>query len=391
MKDEYTPGYVPRAPRFKVANSEDLTVTFKRTVDNKVEEYEAELLDVSQHGTKLRVPVNLRFEEALQLDIKVKTNDIHYQGVASVRHIRAEDDEEKWVVGCAVAPPISDEAFSFLATTAGKERRRFRRLSIAAEGTVRKQTETEGSPATLHNLSSGGFCFSSPASFESGESVQLMINDLEGKQRVIGAKICWQLDDQDGTIAGCQFVSRESYADLCACLTEQPGTVGSSKKTEAPTSKLVLTAAILAMFLPPMLTLALQSTKVSAKGQQQVPVTSSNNAAKTDSLTAKSANPDEAESTSSDKPSLNPSLSGTEEAIPQPPQPLAKRIESISPKVTKFRIWVDNTGKHKTEARLLSATDEAIELEKPGGRKIKVPWNRLCEEDQQFVRDWQVQ
>ena len=137
--------FVPRAPRFKVADTSQAVVTITRNEEPGSPELSATLVDVSQHGTKLRVPVNLRFEEAVHIKIHVKETELEYHGIASVRHIRAVDDEQ-WVVGCAIAPPMSDETFSFLATTAGKERRRFRRMNIAAQATVRKQAQTEGTP-----------------------------------------------------------------------------------------------------------------------------------------------------------------------------------------------------------------------------------------------------
>jgi len=253
--------YLPRAPRFKVADPCETVVTITRTGGANDETFTAKLVDISQHGTKLLVPINLRFEEALQLKLEVVGTELEYHGVASVRHIRSvesESPEEVWAVGCAMAPPLSDQTFSYLATIAGRERRRFRRLPIAAEATIRRQAQAEGCAATLHNLSSGGFCCSSAMHYEVGERIQLTIDDTECEPRVIDAHVCWQVDGPDGSIVGCQFSSRSSYSELCACLTEHPVPEAQAGPAQEPTSKLLLTAAILAMFLPPMMTLLLQ-------------------------------------------------------------------------------------------------------------------------------------
>ena len=333
--------YIPRAPRFEVTSSGEATVTITRTDESEQPVLTANLVDVSQHGVKLRVPVNLRFEESLQLKIEVDGTDLEYHGVASVRHIRSvmdESGEEQWVVGCAIAPALTDEAFAHLATTAGKERRQFRRLPIAAEAMVRRQTQSEGTAITLHNLSSGGVCFSSEVRFEIGERVQLTVDGNDGKPRVIETRICWQVDSPDGSIAGCQFSSRSSYAELCACLTEQPTTEVKLLPFGEVTSKLVLAAAVLAMFVPPMMTLMFEANKVSAKVSVAPPVVE-----------------------------LAP-------IAEQPPQ---------------FREWLDNTGKHRTLAELVEVTPKYIVLLKENGRKSKVPWHRLSEADQAFARAWQ--
>lgn len=383
MSQEQENGFVPRAPRFKVADTSDLTVTIKRTEESDQEPLAAELLDVSQHGAKLRVPVNLRFEEALQLYIEVADAEIEYHGIASVRHIRSTDDEH-WMVGCAIAPPLPDETFSFLATTAGKERRRFRRLNIAAEATVRRQAQSEGVAASLHNLSSGGFCFSSSDKYTVGEPIKLTVEGNDGEPRVVEAKIRWQIDSPDGSIAGCQFSSNESYAELCACLTEQP-VVAAQMKREEPTSKLVLTAAVLAMFVPPMMTLFMQANKVSANAETTATVavveeTKSEADCEADQTTETSAEPTLLAKLARE------SLASDEESPASEEDEVSEQQLAQEPVV---REWVDNTGKYRTLAELVEVTPDHVVLVKPDGQRKQVPWIRLSEADQEFARNWQ--
>ncbi len=364
---------VPRAPRFKVVDSSDVLVTITRTEESDSPTLHAELVDVSQHGAKLRVPVNLRFEEAVQLNIEVIGTELGYKGIASVRHIRALDEqgsEEHWLVGCAVAPALSDETFSYLATNSGAERRRFRRLPVAAEVTVRRQTQTEGCPATLHNLSSGGFCFSSHVQFEVNERVQLSIDDAEGHTHVVEARICWQIDSPENSIAGCQFTSSNSYAEVCGCLIEQPGL--NPGMLRAPTSKLVLSAAILAMFLPPMMTLLFQAKKVAADAVVEQPT----------EVVAELADATEEATEKATK-------QVTHELETDIPASQAEPDSEQQPVVAELvlREWVDNTGKHRTLAALVEVTPEHVVLEKANGKRVKVPWRRLSEADQQLARE----
>jgi len=354
---------VPRAPRFQVAGSSGAVVTITRTQECEPQLLSAELVDVSQYGVKLLVPVSLKFEEVLHLKVEILGADLEYLGVASVRHIRFATDKnsgEHWMVGCAIAPPLSDETFAHLATVAGKERRQFRRLPIAAEASVRRQAQADGAAATLHNLSSGGICFSSEVQYKVGESVQITVEDTDGESHVVEASICWQVDGPDGCIAGCQFSSSNSYATICACLIEQPTLVSSNQHAAKPTSKLVLTAAVLVMFVPPLMTLLLQADKVSAEASV-APLVSAPSAPGEEVVAA-------AEKTTSSK--------STHKKRESPEQP-------------QLREWVDNTGKHRTHAALLDVTDEHIVLQKTNGRQSKVPWRRLSEADQAFARAWQ--
>ena len=362
--------FVPRAPRFEVTDASEISVTVTRSEGTEHESFTAKLVDVSQHGTKLQVPVNFRFEDALQLKIEIHDSDLEYHGVASVRHIRAVSDSNDetsdggWVIGCAIAPPLSDKTFAYLATSSGKERRRSRRVPITAAASVRRQTQTIGDTANLLNLSSGGFCFFSTTQYESGESIQIDIEDIQGVKRIIDATICWQVDSPDGYISGCQFSTSNSYADLCACLTEQEIVDAEVKYQGEPTSKLVLTTAVLAMFVPPMMTLMLQANKVSAEASEtpEIAMTSETEAA--DSVDSE---------------------------LEVPPGIVATIVEdagSVAQESPTFREWIDNTGKHRTQAKLVDATDEHVILEKHDGKQAKVPWRRLSATDQEYVKSW---
>jgi len=51
-----------------------------------------------------------------------------------------------------------------------------------------------------------------------------------------------------------------------------------------------------------------------------------------------------------------------------------------------FRTWQDDTGQFKIEAELVKVEDDAVRLKRRDGQMVTVPLDRLCEEDQQFVR-----
>jgi hypothetical protein len=50
------------------------------------------------------------------------------------------------------------------------------------------------------------------------------------------------------------------------------------------------------------------------------------------------------------------------------------------------RIWTDKTGTHKIEAELVTVENDVVQLKKPDGTVIKVPINKLCEDDGSYAR-----
>ncbi|WP_442506316.1 SHD1 domain-containing protein [Novipirellula sp. SH528] len=52
------------------------------------------------------------------------------------------------------------------------------------------------------------------------------------------------------------------------------------------------------------------------------------------------------------------------------------------------RIWVDQSGLHSIEARLVNITDEVALLKRPDGSKAKIPVSQLSQTDQEYVDGW---
>ena len=53
--------------------------------------------------------------------------------------------------------------------------------------------------------------------------------------------------------------------------------------------------------------------------------------------------------------------------------------------LAQSREWTDNTGKHKTEAVLVSFDGKEVTLRKPSGKVVKIPVGRLSKADHQFA------
>lgn len=64
----------------------------------------------------------------------------------------------------------------------------------------------------------------------------------------------------------------------------------------------------------------------------------------------------------------------------------AVAVSAQEPVTTKMRIWTNNTGKFKVEAKLLAASNDKVKLEKADGLVIEIPFEKLSTADQALVR-----
>lgn len=54
----------------------------------------------------------------------------------------------------------------------------------------------------------------------------------------------------------------------------------------------------------------------------------------------------------------------------------------------KFRTWTSRKGGHTTEAKIISYANGVVTIENPDGKKIKVPVEKLSEEDGRYIEEW---
>jgi hypothetical protein len=57
----------------------------------------------------------------------------------------------------------------------------------------------------------------------------------------------------------------------------------------------------------------------------------------------------------------------------------------------RWRTWTDSSGKHKTEARFEAVSNGKVKLVKRDGSTIQLPLEKLCDEDQKWIKQKNVQ
>lgn len=375
MEYKSDPNLKTREPRFRVKHEKDTQVTVTRRDPNDLDPIKAELVDISHRGAKLGMKLCPRFQESLRLQIDIPSRDVHYEGVALVRNIRS-NGIEGWLVGCTVQPPLPSVVYSHLAAVAGIDRRKSTRKPISLPATLRKPLESDRIATRLLNVSPEGLCVWSDAEMDTGDRLSIGVVGPDQQIQNMEVRVLWRVVVPDGCMVGCSFNDSIGYATILSCLQEQSAKNSSVARTERPMSRLTLAAAILAIALPPALTILLETRHAEATSQQVAQVEPADTEA-AHTLAGVAHKPAR---------ELDPLV----EVPSVPAQPQADNPPSENPNDgSSWREFSDNTGRYHTMARLLEVHDNHILLRKQNGHFAKVPLHRLSPASIEYVHQWQ--
>lgn len=408
-----------REHRFTASDLAGMNVTFTRSADPD-EILHAEMLDFSKRGLKLKVPVNLHFEEKILIKIVVDEYEIWFDGEGSVRHIR-EDGEQSWIVGCAIAPTIRDEVIADLARASGKERRKFPRIKVYGEATIQHEGHASKRPAYIENISESGFCVLTPIEIPDGSRIKVEVQDRTFQYYSVGAVTHWQVSAEGGFKTGCSFADTSGYKQMLKCVSEQNEAM---QGKEPAISRFVLTMAVATMLVPPFISLLWQSNSSDGRAsavnvaavKQADPMASSmtvthgidqpsikqlpakvvpNEVSKSPSAMKTRPKNGTESAAVLPKPKKNVELAKQqtqptqfanqpqEKDTPIDDEPIA--LNSPTRSLSPMREWVDNSGQFRIKAELIAVNDDSIEIRKEDGSIKTVPLDRLSREDLQYL------
>lgn len=260
--------FIKREQRFSLEDLHGVNVVVRRA-DGDTEEVHAKLMDFSRNGIKLRMPVNVQFEEILLVRIEFDNSSLSYLGEASVRHMRSDDGNKTFQVGCRVEPAIPDCVVEYLAENSGKERRANQRTAVQVDAILIRQGNVEESVARILNYSEGGFAAWVPSENTVNEGIRLKIMNPHGDSQTVSGRILWQEPAKEGGYrVGCRFTEAKSFEKLLTCV---PVPLYQRIAIEDKVKWYVIAAALLALLLPPAALLLFQSdeTPAVAKTHQQ--------------------------------------------------------------------------------------------------------------------------
>jgi hypothetical protein len=113
MMTDHDGGYVARRPRHQATDSEGPRVQVERGDGKQPGPIDAELLDLSRSGARLRIAAPLKVGETITLRLVDEKSGVELTRPSTVRWQRAEDDEI-WSIGCMFAEHVEWETLGEL-------------------------------------------------------------------------------------------------------------------------------------------------------------------------------------------------------------------------------------------------------------------------------------
>lgn len=199
--------------RYQLVGESRIPVRLEWTSQDESQVCDAELVDLSAAGARLRLANPIELHEAVQVRLNVKELGLDFRCVSDVCWVRPE--EQGWSVGCEFYSDLPDRILTKLARGGYLERRTDERFQVKLQATLREELNASRShQVTIDNYSSGGFRFNSAAAIAVGQRVLLNIRDSKGNRVTIPARALWQVGTVEGHAVGCCFLNGDGFDRL---------------------------------------------------------------------------------------------------------------------------------------------------------------------------------
>lgn len=199
-----------REARYPLLEGRAIKVTVERSGGMPPQEIDAELVDVSLGGVKLRVPACPGMQEAVVLRMAAPEIELDLSVDAEVCWTRPAPDDA-WYLGCVLNPKLPEKLLTDLAVNGYVQRRRDPRMPIDLPATMRGEGSLDSVPVRLLDYSTGGFRLTSPHTATTGQRLLLRFGEGQQTSDLVVAKTMWQARTADGHQIGCTFVNRDGH------------------------------------------------------------------------------------------------------------------------------------------------------------------------------------
>lgn len=377
-----------REPRYRPNNDIALSVSLQR--EETAETHDAQLIDISSNGVRLRTAACLQFEETIAVHILTPETDFEFGMVGQVRWIRPASDGH-WNAGCHIQPPLSEETLNQLAILHCIDRRCKTRSLVRHPAAVTAELQESKTAATINNVSDSGFGFSTSEPCAVHQKITVEVESATGETIGIAAWVVWEVKAGDTYTYGCSFLSPSCYDELRG-LIELESTTSESDDTTAVAkvrqeSFWVALAALIVFVIPCFMVVSIDaghSPTVLTTSNQVKHLAESVDAAGSDGAAGEMLTQiDVAEALESlDRHQAFDSgkLQDEEDEASAPPPGEQWHLP------VDYRDWIDNTGRYRVVARLEGVEGDVARLRKENGRQASVPLARLSQEDVLYVR-----
>jgi hypothetical protein len=207
---------VAREARFQLANAEAIDVRVDTDEDGETTRLDAELIDISEGGVRLRSDAPVPEDDSLTITVTFKG----LKELPNPLTIRAQvcwatlASKGCFYLGCSIEPAIPQVLLDHLAACGILERRQEIRHETAITLPARWELDRAEWEATILNISTGGMCVLIPQKGHVGDRMRLTLADENQESAYVYVKARWQIGTEDGYVLGCDFGDRASYLRL---------------------------------------------------------------------------------------------------------------------------------------------------------------------------------
>lgn len=373
-----------RAPRYQIRNDDGLTVTVRKT-DDTVEHMEVQLLDLSVGGARIKADTLFPVKQILAVKIVTESPRLAISITGEVCWVAPAIGDD-WSIGCSFKPQIPTDVLHDFAESGVIERREHRRHQTCRQAMAMWELRAETSAVQVIDYSKGGYCLSSLAEPNLGESMLLRL-DSEAGEVTIKGKIKWYVETEAGFVLGCEYADPQDYDLLNPPSTEQPKVFDECRYHlwyRLPRAAVAFAAVLLLALLAGQMLPNPESANDSP-----VSTTTDSNDLMVGTIVEThrpvSINFERATIDAVAKMDIVPNRRSF--LVKSVPAKVVQVRTDLRPAPT-YRTWMDNTGQYKTFASLVSVENDVVTLRKENGRYASVPLNRLCDDDHELIRQW---
>ena len=196
--------------------------TVLRTTESGDETVQAQLLDISQRGLKLSVPIELANDEVFRVRLANDELGVDVIESAQVCWARKQEETDSWTVGCKIQQQIDKNTLEDLVEHGLLDRRFSGRRPVTGDALAQWELSGESVPVQLLNLSAGGFCLASDQPTKIGSRLKLILSDDDGRSSgEILARARWQREFDNGYLIGCEM-TLDDVLDLVGHFSSSP-------------------------------------------------------------------------------------------------------------------------------------------------------------------------
>ena len=222
--------YVARRPRHPVAENTQLCVQIERSADKLPAVLEAELLDLSGGGVRLRMAAPLLDKEAVSVRLQHQESALNLALPCTVQWHRTEEDGT-WSVGCRSTRQVDWKTLCVMflheILTTDNSEPKLPRLLEAGQLCVRVERSADKLPAVLEaellDLSGGGVRLRMAVPPLEHESILVQIeHEKSAISLALPCTVQWQRTQEDGAwLVGCRSVRQVGWKTLCTMFSDE--------------------------------------------------------------------------------------------------------------------------------------------------------------------------